>query len=155
MSEWPPEPLHSHRVYSHEGIIVISYSPLLYTGPVMWHCVSPPVSLLPITSHRASARQGLRFHPRVTCSTMASISMNTWGLRYDPVLIVLSRIMRCEGVICESMYAEANHAWGRQRAIDSRLWARIFLNPAELTTHGDAGGPSLRGLWPTSPTYII
>jgi hypothetical protein len=63
----------------------------------MWRRVSPPVSLLPITLRQASARHGLRFRPHVTCSMMAFVSTNTYGLHYDHVLVILSGIMRCEG----------------------------------------------------------
>jgi hypothetical protein len=87
----------SHRVYNHEGIIVISHSQLLYTGPIMWWHVSPPVSLPPVTLCRALARQGLCFRPRVTRSTVAFVSMNTWGLHCNPALIVLSGVIICKG----------------------------------------------------------
>jgi hypothetical protein len=141
MSE-PPLP-HLRGVCSHRGIIVISYSQLLYTEPISWWHMSLPVRPpFPSSSHLFN--DGL--HPH-----------EPWG----PLLgscahrPISNHEMR--RFIHESMCVEANHAWWCQGAFDSQHLAYMLSNPVELNACSDAGrgGASMWGLWPMCPTVAL
>jgi hypothetical protein len=58
---------------------------------------------------------------------------------------------RVRRFVCGLMHAEVNRTRWRRGAFGAQLLACIFSNLVDLNACGDAMGPSVRGLWPSSP----
>jgi hypothetical protein len=71
---------------------------------------------------------------------MASISMNSRDLRWDPMLVVLLEIMRCKGSYMSHCMQRLTVPGGAKGAFGSWLPAYALSNIANLRVRGDVRG---------------